>query len=208
MRPSYLYNENSYLGKTASLNQNPHSRMTRGVFQNTYELINLGTLKISLLNGLHIFLCTGKIFVWNFIGYLWNFIQNILPIHWKLWFLYNDANRRDPRTYTCFLNGPVFSTARLLPQRVHQKSATLGHLQPPASPLRRRSPGSGVWRQQVHVGGCSVTAAEECHHCGWRVQEESCCGRWGMGQSQEGRPGVSKDSSKCHDQLWTQCDIP
>ena len=26
--------------------------------------------------------------MWNFKGYLWNSIQNILPIHWKVWFLY------------------------------------------------------------------------------------------------------------------------
>ena len=29
------------------------------------------------------------IFVWNFKGTLWNSAQNILPIHWKIWFLYN-----------------------------------------------------------------------------------------------------------------------
>ena len=28
-------------------------------------------------------------FVWNFKGTLWNSTQNILPIHWKIWFLYN-----------------------------------------------------------------------------------------------------------------------
>ena len=28
-------------------------------------------------------------FVWNFKGTLWNSTQNILPIHWKVWFLYN-----------------------------------------------------------------------------------------------------------------------
>ena len=28
-------------------------------------------------------------FVWNFQGTLWNSTQNILPKHWKLWFLYN-----------------------------------------------------------------------------------------------------------------------
>ena len=30
-----------------------------------------------------------KYFVWNFKGNLWNSTQNILPIHWKIWFLYN-----------------------------------------------------------------------------------------------------------------------
>ena len=27
--------------------------------------------------------------MWNFKGTLWNSTQNILPIHWKMWFLYN-----------------------------------------------------------------------------------------------------------------------
>ena len=27
--------------------------------------------------------------MWNFKGTLWNSTQNILPIHWKIWFLYN-----------------------------------------------------------------------------------------------------------------------
>ena len=27
--------------------------------------------------------------VWNFKGYLWNSIQNLLPIHWKIWLLFN-----------------------------------------------------------------------------------------------------------------------
>ena len=27
--------------------------------------------------------------MWNFKGYLWNSTQNILPIHWKIWFLYS-----------------------------------------------------------------------------------------------------------------------
>ena len=30
-----------------------------------------------------------RYFVWNFKGTLWNSTQNILPIHWKIWFLYN-----------------------------------------------------------------------------------------------------------------------
>ena len=27
--------------------------------------------------------------MWNFKGHLWNSTQNILTIHWKIWFLYN-----------------------------------------------------------------------------------------------------------------------
>ena len=30
-----------------------------------------------------------RYFVWNFKVYLWNSTQNISPIHWKIWFLYN-----------------------------------------------------------------------------------------------------------------------
>ena len=30
-----------------------------------------------------------RYFVWNFKGTLWNSTQNILFIHWKIWFLYN-----------------------------------------------------------------------------------------------------------------------
>ena len=33
-------------------------------------------------------------FVWNFKGYLWNSTQNIVPIHWKVRFLYNVENVR------------------------------------------------------------------------------------------------------------------
>ena len=40
----------------------PASCVTRGSFQNAYELGNLGALKSSLLNKLHIFQCMGKIF--------------------------------------------------------------------------------------------------------------------------------------------------
>ena len=30
-----------------------------------------------------------RYFVWNFKGTLWNSTQNIIPIHWKIWFLCN-----------------------------------------------------------------------------------------------------------------------
>ena len=30
-----------------------------------------------------------KYFIWNFRGCLWNFTENILFIHWKIWLLYN-----------------------------------------------------------------------------------------------------------------------
>ena len=34
----------------------------------------------------------GRYFVWNFKGYLWSSMQNISPIHWKIWYLYNIQN--------------------------------------------------------------------------------------------------------------------
>ena len=49
-----------------------------------------------------------RYFVWNFKGHLWNSTQNILPIHWKMWFLYNTEILRALRfksSYT-FLKRP------------------------------------------------------------------------------------------------------
>ena len=59
-----------------------------GHFKNTYELVNLGAHKVSLINKLHIFQCMGKIFNVN----LWNSTQNILPTHWKRQFLVSIEN--------------------------------------------------------------------------------------------------------------------
>ena len=58
-------------------------------FKKDYGLWNLRALKFSPVNKMHIFQCMDKIFLWNFKGNLWNATQNILPIHWKIWFLYN-----------------------------------------------------------------------------------------------------------------------
>ena len=38
-----------------------------------------------------------RYFVWNFKGTVWNSTQNILPIHWKIWFLYNTEILKAPR---------------------------------------------------------------------------------------------------------------
>ena len=46
------------------------------------NVLNLRALKFSSMNKIYIFQCMGKIF-------LWNSAQNIFPIHWKIWFLYN-----------------------------------------------------------------------------------------------------------------------
>ena len=53
-------------------------------FKNTYELLNF-----------HLWIKSTPFSVWvwhfvgNFKGTLWNSTQNILPIHWRIWFLYN-----------------------------------------------------------------------------------------------------------------------
>ena len=61
-----------------------HMCVSGGHFKNTYELLNLRALKFSPVNKM------GKIyFVRNFKGTLWNSTQNIIPIHWKVWFSYN-----------------------------------------------------------------------------------------------------------------------
>ena len=60
-----------------------------GGFKNTYELLNLRALKFSSVTESTSFNVWVKYFVWNFKGTLWNSTQNIIPIHWKIWFLYN-----------------------------------------------------------------------------------------------------------------------
>ena len=82
-----------YSGKLGQLNGwwHPARRFsaTRGRFKNNYELLNLRVLKYSYVNKIHIFQCMSKIFCVKFQRYLWNSTQNISPIHWKIWFLYN-----------------------------------------------------------------------------------------------------------------------
>ena len=40
--------------------------------------------------------------MWNFKGYLWNSIQNILPIHWKMWILFTCENLRALRVKSSY----------------------------------------------------------------------------------------------------------
>ena len=57
-----------------------------GRFKNAFKLLNLRALKFSPANiSFNVWV---RYFVWNFKGYLWNSTQNILPIHWKMRFLY------------------------------------------------------------------------------------------------------------------------
>ena len=57
-----------------------------GHFKNTYELLNLRALKISMLYKNHIFQCMGKIFCVEFrkVPLKFRTKYNIIPIHWKM----------------------------------------------------------------------------------------------------------------------------
>ena len=55
-------------------------------FGNVCRLLNLRALKLLLLNRIHIFQCTGKIFCVEFPSL--QFHQTILHIHWKIYFSY------------------------------------------------------------------------------------------------------------------------
>ena len=57
-----------------------------------------------------------RYFVWNFKGNLWNSTQNILPIHWKMRYLYNIEFLRllDLRAHKWFLNAPCPLFIKLL----------------------------------------------------------------------------------------------
>ena len=57
--------------------------------------------------------------MWHFKGTLWNSTQNILSIHWKIWFLYNNEILRALRFKSsyAFLKrppGPCFPQGRIL----------------------------------------------------------------------------------------------
>ena len=69
----------------------------RGMFKKIYMFINLGPLRSSLFNKLHIFSEWIRYFVWNFKGYLWNSTQNILPTHWKYDFFCTVKNSKSHR---------------------------------------------------------------------------------------------------------------
>ena len=64
-------------------------KIPAGHFKNTYELLNLRALKYSPADKTYIFNVWVRYFAWNFKGTLWNSTQNILLIHWKIWFSYN-----------------------------------------------------------------------------------------------------------------------
>ena len=67
---------------------------TGGRFKNTYELLNPRALKLSMLYNNRILQCMGKIFCVEFQRYPLKFIQNILPIHWKMCILFTGKNLR------------------------------------------------------------------------------------------------------------------
>ena len=63
--------------------------VNRGAFQNNYELLNLRALKFHPSIKSASFIVWVRHFVWNFEYTIWNSTQNILPIHWKIWYLYS-----------------------------------------------------------------------------------------------------------------------
>ena len=69
----------------------------RGHFKKAYELLNLRALKFSPVHKCTFCNVWVRYFVWNFKGYLWNSTKNILPICWKMQFLYNADILRDLR---------------------------------------------------------------------------------------------------------------
>ena len=90
-----------------------------GRFKNTFELFNLRALKFSLVIKSTSFNVWARYFVWHFKGTLWNSTQNILSIHWKIWFLYNNEILRALRFKSsyAFLKrppGPCFPQGRIL----------------------------------------------------------------------------------------------
>ena len=62
-----------------------------------------------------IFQCMGNIFVCNFKGTLWNYTQNILPIHWKMCILFIGENitayNVDTRVHRCFERSREFKNS-------------------------------------------------------------------------------------------------
>ena len=61
-------------------------------------------ITFSPVNKIHIFQCIGRIFCVEIEGNIWNSIQNILPLHWKMRFLYKVEILRD----LTFKSSPVF----------------------------------------------------------------------------------------------------
>ena len=117
-----------------------------GPFKNTYELLNLRALQFSLVNKIHIFQCMGKIFCMEFQRYPlkfhtkylthWNSIQNIWPIYWKIWFLYNSDILRAPR----FKSSYIF--LKRSPEQLHRK---------------QNSPGLTHWGWVTHISVSKLT---------------------------------------------------
>ena len=83
-------------GKTSTCHAGSHYKdfYPGECFKNTYELLNPGALKISMLYKNCIFQYMGKIFCVEFQRSLWNSTQNILPMHWKMCILFTGENLR------------------------------------------------------------------------------------------------------------------
>ena len=69
---------------------NPHPFCSRDCFKNTYELLNLRVLKFPGVCVRYVVWCgisNGTFEIPHKISY--PYIENILPIHWRIWCLYN-----------------------------------------------------------------------------------------------------------------------
>ena len=99
-----------------------------------------------------------RYFVWNFKGTLWNSTQNILPIHWTIWFLCNCEILRALR----FKSSWVFLTLCICGpyNRPITKYLKLRIVHAPGMP-RTFSPPPRVRDPKIHQGTC-VTHVSWC----------------------------------------------
>ena len=91
-----LNTNNTNLNREDGISVGEHVVPSGGHLKNAYRLLNLRALNFHLRIKSTSFNVWARYFVWNFKGYLWNSTQNILPIHWKLQFLYNIEILRAP----------------------------------------------------------------------------------------------------------------
>ena len=96
-----------------------------------------------------------RYFVWNFKGTLWNSPQNILPIHWKIWFLYNIEILRALRfkSSSVFLKRPPESrqTDRIMFRAIYQIHTKLLHSTLSNSPFEFHKKISHIQRYEFHT---------------------------------------------------------
>ena len=64
----------------------------RDHLKNAYGHLHIRVPKFLPLNNMHIFQYMNEIFSWNLKRYLWNSTQDVLAIHWKIWFFHSSQN--------------------------------------------------------------------------------------------------------------------